>query len=185
MISPLILNCVECGERYKTCFSQRLLSLWPGCWRPGYGTKLGVRGYYLPLQQHSLSFQFQPVDLCEVPLSPSGEHMIPADQISKSFLPPSNGERHRDWFRSGSHDIAKANEIQWELFWDWWVRDRCPPPTDDAKSGRRWSWRHSSQFDTRKWEAEAMVEAGGLLKSLRMNEVNSTEAMKCRETQSR
>lgn len=34
-------------------------------------------------------------------------------------------------------------------------------------------------------ERLAMVEAGGLLKSLRMNEVNSTEAMKCRETQSR
>ena len=118
------------------------------------------------LQQHSPSFQFQPVDLCEVPPSPSGEHMIPADQISKSFLPPSNGEGHRDWFRNGSHDTAIANETQWELFWDWWVRDRCPPPTDDAKSGRRWSWRHSSQFDTRKGEAEAMVEAGGLLLKL-------------------
>ena len=25
--------------------------------------------------------------------------------------------------------------MQWELFWDWWVRDRCPPPTDDARLG--------------------------------------------------
>ena len=87
------------------------------------------------------------------------------------------------------YNVGKLNmgfsQKAWELFWDWCVRDRCPPPTDDAKSGRRWSWRHSSQFDTRKGEAEAMVEAGGLLKSLRMNEVNSTEAVKWRETQSR
>jgi len=48
MISPLILNCVECGKMYKTFFRQGLLSLWLGCWRPGYGTKLGVRVIICP-----------------------------------------------------------------------------------------------------------------------------------------
>lgn len=113
------------------------LSLWLGYWRPGSGAKLGVRGYYLPLQQpfsflqvlaHICVFSSQQV----LSVSTTPNSWSPSGQSNYQILcptPPSMrlGENHSDFFRDGPHNAVITNEIQPRLFWDWLERGRCPP----------------------------------------------------------
>lgn len=132
------MHSVDRGRRCKTFFNQGLLFFSFAVYRrPGGGTKLGVRGYCLPLQQRC-PFLLVPAQICVFssllwdpseppPSAPGQEHIVPTWPIKSSypFFHSQHGRNHSDWFRDGPHDPAIANEMQQRLFWDWWERGRC------------------------------------------------------------